>query len=72
MKEYDVHFILKFSDFIGSLESGSKEDARKLAQDIVRSEGFADILATSIIASIKEGDFEVELTDTLEIGTDIF
>ena len=67
-KEFDVHFIIKFSDFISSVEAETKEEAKIKATDIIHTK---QVLIDRFAEYIDSLDFELELTDILEVGVDI-
>jgi len=71
-KQFDCHFLIKFSDFIGTIEANTKDGAKEIARKILKDQDFLDFLRGKIINLFDDHDFEVELTDTLEIGKDVF
>lgn len=71
MKEFDVHFIIKFSDFFGLIDAKNKEEAQKIAIGYINNPAGLDTVKNSILENLKSKDFEVEITDILEVGKDI-
>lgn len=69
-KEYDVHFEVVFHDMYVGIEAASKKEA----EQIISSELYRKALIQRILYLLDLGEdegYEVKLTDTLEVGTDI-
>lgn len=64
-KEFDVHFLATFSDFVGSIEADSKEEAKTKAIDILHNK---DHLIELFSNYINDLDFDLKVTDILEVG----
>jgi len=70
MKEFDVHYILSFSDFFGSIEANSKYEAKEIARQYL-TESSHRVLIERLCEYLANDDFEFEFTDILEVGKDI-
>jgi len=70
-KEFDVHFLLKFSDFFGGIEANTKEEAIEQVKAYLTELTGLDAVRNSIIENLATGDFEFQATDILELGVDI-
>jgi hypothetical protein len=71
MKQFDVHFIVKLSDFVGSIDAKNKSQARLTALNIINDSGFLEQLIVSLTQDFDNGLLDLKLTEVLEVGKDI-
>jgi len=69
MKSFDVHFNVYFSDMLPGIEAETKEEAIGKAKEMLDQvlQGRIDYL----ISCGDQDGFELQFTDTLEIGKEI-